>query len=354
MMSQSVVRSSQSAELIAAAARGVRLHPRQRLSLFLNEPGSSIEAVWFGRLMWTMLFLYAFSSITQSIVVVTVITGGGMWLTLKWLFNVFFTFEALARFIAYYPLRECTRDVFFFIDLLTNLPFWLRLLVHPKTLMDPDSYLATIERNQAVRVCEALASLRLLKLSRYYDGAALLARAITDALQQLFVPLFMLVIMMFSFACIMFEIEWDDQVGTCLQLWMEMGIERSFLTERPHGVDWTCDVCNSTLMVDSNTRACVEGIPTDVCNEQIYLCMTCLGYPVGHAECAGKRFDQRFPDVPRSMWFMMVTVTTVGYGDLTPQTWRGQAFACIIIICGVVFLAMPLAIVGNTLCVPRT
>ena len=46
--------------------------------------------------------------------------------------------------------------------------------------------------------------------------------------------------------------------------------------------------------------------------------------------------------------YVLVTVTTVGYGDLSPKTWRGQLFACIVIVCGVVFLAMPLAIVGRT------
>ena len=39
---------------------------------------------------------------------------------------------------------------------------------------------------------------------------------------------------------------------------------------------------------------------------------------------------------------------TVGYGDLAPSTWRGQLFACFVIMCGVVFLAMPIAIVGRT------
>jgi hypothetical protein len=66
-----------------------------------------------------------------------------------------------------------------------------------------------------VRHTQAISSLRLLKLCRYYDGAALLARALSRSLQQLTVPLFMLMIMMFSFACIMCEIEWDVDIDAC-------------------------------------------------------------------------------------------------------------------------------------------
>ena len=35
-------------------------------------------------------------------------------------------------------------------------------------------------------------------------------------------------------------------------------------------------------------------------------------------------------------------------GDVSPSTWQGQLFGAIVILCGVIFLAMPLAIVGRT------
>lgn len=67
-------------------------------------------------------------------------------------------------------------------------------------------------------------TLRLLKLNRYYDGASLLMKAITDALRQLLVPLFMLLIMIFTFASLTFEIEWDGDIERCLSLWDSQGI----------------------------------------------------------------------------------------------------------------------------------
>jgi len=40
-------------------------------------------------------------------------------------------------------------------------------------------------------------------------------------------------------------------------------------------------------------------------------------------------------------------VTTVGYGDVSPTTPAGKCFCCFVIVCGIIFLAMPLTIVGN-------
>ena len=54
---------------------------------------------------------------------------------------------------------------------------------------------------------QAATTIRLLKLNRYYDGASLLGRAVAESLRQLFVPLFMLLIMVFTFASIVYEIE---------------------------------------------------------------------------------------------------------------------------------------------------
>ena len=46
-------------------------------------------------------------------------------------------------------------------------------------------------------------------------------------------------------------------------------------------------------------------------------------------------------------WFVLVTLTTVGYGDRYPLTSAGQIITSFAIICGVLFTAMPLTIVGN-------
>ncbi|KAH8057017.1 voltage-gated potassium channel [Aureococcus anophagefferens] len=53
---------------------------------------------------------------------------------------------------------------------------------------------------------------------------------------------------------------------------------------------------------------------------------------------------------PHTMWFMAVTMTTVGYGDVTPLTDGGRIVTVMAMLFGVLFISMPLAIVGNNFC----
>ena len=54
-----------------------------------------------------------------------------------------------------------------------------------------------------------------------------------------------------------------------------------------------------------------------------------------------------FEDIFKAAWFVLVTLSTVGYGDVYPATFYGQAVTVPIIITGVLFMAMPISIVGN-------
>lgn len=52
-----------------------------------------------------------------------------------------------------------------------------------------------------------------------------------------------------------------------------------------------------------------------------------------------------FTSIPRSIYWAVITMTTVGYGDITPQTALGQAFASIVMIMGYGIIAVPTGIV---------
>ena len=53
-----------------------------------------------------------------------------------------------------------------------------------------------------------------------------------------------------------------------------------------------------------------------------------------------------FTSIPRSVYWAIVTLTTVGYGDISPQTEIGQVFAAIIMILGYGIIAVPTGIVS--------
>lgn len=52
-----------------------------------------------------------------------------------------------------------------------------------------------------------------------------------------------------------------------------------------------------------------------------------------------------FTSIPRSIYWTIVTLTTVGYGDIAPQTDLGQVIATIIMILGYGIIAVPTGIV---------
>ena len=52
-----------------------------------------------------------------------------------------------------------------------------------------------------------------------------------------------------------------------------------------------------------------------------------------------------FDSIPRGCYWAIVTLTTVGFGDITPQTVLGQILACFVMILGYGVIAVPTGIV---------
>ena len=52
-----------------------------------------------------------------------------------------------------------------------------------------------------------------------------------------------------------------------------------------------------------------------------------------------------FTSIPRSVYWAIVTLTTVGYGDISPQTNIGQSLAAVIMIIGYSIIAVPTGII---------
>lgn len=56
--------------------------------------------------------------------------------------------------------------------------------------------------------------------------------------------------------------------------------------------------------------------------------------------------ESGFTSIPRSIYWAIVTMTTVGYGDIAPQTVLGQTLASIVMILGYAIIAVPTGIVS--------
>ena len=69
--------------------------------------------------------------------------------------------------------------------------------------------------------------------------------------------------------------------------------------------------------------------------------------------CVRRRLVAEVPDdvglhsVADGFYFIIVTFSTVGYGDISPYSATGKITTCVAILMGILCMAMPLAIVGN-------
>jgi len=53
-----------------------------------------------------------------------------------------------------------------------------------------------------------------------------------------------------------------------------------------------------------------------------------------------------FESIPTSLWWTIITMTTVGYGDQYPVSTAGKVIAVLTMFCGLVVLSLPITIIG--------
>lgn len=57
--------------------------------------------------------------------------------------------------------------------------------------------------------------------------------------------------------------------------------------------------------------------------------------------------NESFDSIPRSMYWAIVTLTTVGYGDITPVTNTGQFLSAVVMLLGYAIIAVPTGIISS-------
>ena len=64
--------------------------------------------------------------------------------------------------------------------------------------------------------------------------------------------------------------------------------------------------------------------------------------------------EHGYNNIPVSIYWAIVTLTTVGYGDIAPQTALGQSIASIIMIMGYAIIAVPTGIITAEMALQKT
>lgn len=203
-----------------------------------------------------------------------------------------FTMEYCVRFWAY----EGARWAYFktplnLIDFVAIIPFYIDLVILAVGL-ELGGGLELLRLFRLIRV------LRIFKLSRYNSNIIVCMNAMAESQDTLFLMAFMLSIVVTVFSSFIFYFE--------------------------HGVkEEVTDVYNSTqeiwMVVNS---LCTDPPPSD-CKEQT-----------------------KFVSIPGAAWWTIVTMMTVGYGDIYPVTIPGKLVATVAMLSSIVILALPISVIG--------
>ena len=184
-----------------------------------------------------------------------------------------------------------------------------------------------------------LAVLRVLRLARvlrlltaFKDGLSVLSDTFYESLQALRMLVFFVAIGMIVFSSIMFYVErgsYDEDTG----LWMLAS-------------GYECDYeCTSVRLPYCPTA------PYYVETEEGELVLPRREFVHNrHREdrnCERLWVRSPFQSIPESFWWCLVTMTTVGYGDIYPISALGKVFCMITAVAGLLVIALPISIVGS-------
>lgn len=97
---------------------------------------------------------------------------------------------------------------------------------------------------------------------------------------------------------------------------------------------------HSLLRVISNEKRALIGAGL-LLLAAVLFASTGIYFIEGHAQ------PDRFGSVPDAAWWAIATLTTVGYGDVTPITPLGRLFGSLVMITGLCILALPVAIIAS-------
>ncbi len=200
----------------------------------------------------------------------------------EWIFTGLFTVEYILRLVCVRKPWAYARSFFGVVDLLSILPTYLSLLF-------PGS-----QHLLVIRAIRLLRLFRIFKLARYLSEAETLWASLKAAWQKITVFIMTVVIVVVIVGSLMNLIE-----GT------------GAFNRQPVFAD------DGSPVLDADGVQLVEDTPTP-----------------------------GFASIPSSMYWAIVTMSTVGYGDITPRTVPGKVLASLLIVVGYSLIIVPTGVLS--------
>lgn len=271
------------------------LNWRQRLHLLMEDPESSrLARVISHSVLYTIILSIA-GFVLQTLPSMQDFIG---WDVIEAGSTVIFTVEYILRFAVCNAFGNQTRLAFVsapmnVLDVLAILPYYVE-----RTLASLES----IHAFRSLRTARLIRIFRVFKLSKYSLGMNLMVEALVNSVRPLSILAFFLTVGVLLFSSLLYYAERMSCPEVKAENW------ESYQTE----------------CLDSGNGRALNG---DLCCNE-------FGSASG------------FPSIADTFWWSVVTMTTVGYGDMVPRTPLGRAIAGFAMISGITLISLPVAIVG--------
>mmetsp|Transcript_9986 Transcript_9986/g.24134 ORF Transcript_9986/g.24134 Transcript_9986/m.24134 type:complete len:573 (-) Transcript_9986:93-1811(-) len=327
---------------------------RDRWWLRLDDPSYSVEGYWWSIAILLLITLSCTAFVVETISSMCCGRYDAVWENIEVVCVSAFTIEYIARIVAC-PVWACgdassmfnwgknattfdkvMREVFarcrFFwrplnlVDCAAILPFYI-------TLASDSGAGGT----QFLRVIRLARVFRLFKLSKYSEGMHLLSSTMVRSWRALGMLFFFMVISVIVFSSIMYFVE-RGHYFYCTAEAVALGkCDASEIATRTEGLglefcdDWAND---GTNQVAAKRLSC--------CHKEAWYAI-----PPSDVNGDGCADRSKFDSIPLTAWWCVVTMTTVGYGDVVPLTTGGKLVAMVTMLGGILILALPITVIGS-------
>lgn len=277
--------------------------PAEKIFLLLSDPNSSSAAQFVSIVIITFTVISICGFVLE--------TDRGLyemspdfWLGLEVVCTAVFTAEYLTLSLtcraAGIPLVSFVLAPRSIAELAALLPFYVEVILRSAGFTNTAAL-------KAFRVVRLIRVLRVFRLGRYAAGLQIMWKAVVDSRQAISVLLFLLCTGVVMFSSTLYYLE---RLSCPLREQMTTTELATYLSE-------CSDLFNRGVSPAHGLCCTEDNSPND------------------------------FPSIIAACWWAVVTLTSLGYGDLYPKTVQGKCVGMLAMIAGLLLIALPIAIISQ-------
>ncbi|KAG7255509.1 hypothetical protein CRUP_006071 [Coryphaenoides rupestris] len=263
---------------------------------------------------------------------------------------VWFSFELLVRFLACPSKPAFFKNIMNTIDIVAIMPYFITLGLELAEHQGNGQQAMSLAILRVIRLVRVF---RIFKLSRHSKGLQILGKTLQASMRELGLLIFFLFIGVILFSSAVYFAETDDPDSGFSSIPDAFWWAVVSMTTVGYG-----DMCPVTIGGKIVGSLCaIAGVLTIALPVPVIASMRELGLLIFFLFIGVILFssavyfaetddpDSGFSSIPDAFWWAVVSMTTVGYGDMCPVTIGGKIVGSLCAIAGVLTIALPVPVI---------